>query len=51
MDAHTDFTFLDFESGRVTRFDIEKDNEEVDEAMADLPKWKRIYKKTLVWIA
>ncbi|CAO3654459.1 unnamed protein product [Mucor hiemalis] len=41
---------VDFESGRVTRFDIEKDNEEVDEAMAHLPKWKRMYKKALVWV-
>lgn len=38
---------IDFESGRVTRFDIEKDNEEVDEALAKLPKWQRYMKKTL----
>ncbi|KAI7893605.1 amino acid permease/ SLC12A domain-containing protein [Mucor mucedo] len=38
---------VDFESGRVTRFDIEKDNEEVDEAIAKLPKWQRYMKKTL----
>ncbi|KAL0144118.1 gamma-aminobutyrate permease [Mucor lusitanicus] len=33
---------VDFETGRVTRFDIEKDNE-VD---ADIPRWKRI----VAWI-
>jgi len=33
---------IDFETGRVTRFDIEKDNE-VD---AEIPRWKRI----VAWI-
>ncbi|GAA5798640.1 hypothetical protein HPULCUR_004045 [Helicostylum pulchrum] len=42
---------VDFESGRVTRFDIEKDIEEVDEALAGLSKWKRIWKKVLIIVA
>ncbi|KAI8090561.1 amino acid permease-domain-containing protein [Thamnidium elegans] len=42
---------VDFESGRVTRFDIEKDIEEVDDALAGLPKWKRFWKKVLIIVA
>ncbi|KAI9364570.1 amino acid permease/ SLC12A domain-containing protein [Pilaira anomala] len=42
---------VDFESGRVTRFDIEKDIEEVDDSMQGLSKWQRIWKKTMIIIA
>lgn len=42
IDNNSCFLDIDFETGRVTRFDIEKDNE-VD---ADIPRWKRI----VAWI-